>query len=294
MAILTVYTKLLDQTLTGARIIDMGSTRTCQLYAIPREQLSLVSKEKLLHQYCFYVLLGQSLDGTPKAYIGQSNDFLHRVKDHQSKKDFWDTALVFVSKANEVYASEVLFLEYLGIKKALEAGIYSLDENKQIPQKPSIAPDKENDMELFFDEIMFLTKFYGRDVFEPSEVSTQVETNEQPHTFYMDTPKSGVKATLDYYPINNRYVIKAGSRIRGKVAKSIPAAIRKRRNELIAIPSLMHPEGDFYILGHDIELLNASPSAAASFCTGTAMQGTTAWVDVEEKTFASVYKLKNT
>ena len=151
MAILTVYTKLLDQTLTGARIIDMGSTRTCQLYAIPREQLSLV----------------------------------------------------FVSKANEVYASEVLFLEYLGIKKALEAGIYSLDENKQIPQKPSIAPDKENDMELFFDEIMFLTKFYGRDVFEPSEVSTQVETNEQPHTFYMDTPKSGVKAALDYYPINN-------------------------------------------------------------------------------------------
>ena len=173
MAILTVYTKLLDKSLSGARIIDMGSTRTCQLYVIPREQLTLVSKEKLLHQYCFYVLLGQTPDGTPKAYIGQSNDFLHQVKDHQNKKDFWDTALVFVSKANEVYASEVLFLEYLGIKKAMEAGTYSLDENKQIPQKPSIAPDKENDMELFFDEIMFLTKFYGRDIFEPSEDSSQ-------------------------------------------------------------------------------------------------------------------------
>ena len=55
MAILTVYTKLLDKSLSGARIIDMGSTRTCQLYVIPREQLTLVSKEKLLHQYCFYV-----------------------------------------------------------------------------------------------------------------------------------------------------------------------------------------------------------------------------------------------
>lgn len=290
MAILTVYTKLLDKSLSGARIIDMGSTRTCQLYVIPREQLTLVSKEKLLHQYCFYVLLGQTPDGTPKAYIGQSNDFLHRVKDHQSKKDFWDAALVFVSKANEVYASEVLFLEYLGIKKAMEAGIYSLDENKQIPQKPSIAPDKENDMELFFDEIMFLTKFYGRDIFEPSEDSSKAETHEQPHTFYMDAPKSGVKAALDYYPSDNRYVIKAGSRIRAKATKSIPAAIRKRREELFAIPSIMHPEGDFYVLKMDVELLVTSPSAAASFCTGTAMQGTTAWIDAEKKSFANVFK----
>jgi hypothetical protein len=290
MAILTVYTKLLDKSLSGARIIDMGSTRTCRLYVIPREQLTLVSKEKLLHQYCFYVLLGQTLDSTPKAYIGQSNDFLHRVKDHQSKKDFWDTALVFVSKANEVYASEVLFLEYLGIKKAMEAGTYSLDENKQIPQKPSIAPDKENDMELFFDEIMFLTKFYGRDIFEPSEDSSKAETHEQPHTFYMDAPKSGVKAALDYYPSDNRYVIKAGSRIRAKATKSIPAAIRKRREELFAIPSIMHPEGDFYVLKMDVELLVTSPSAAASFCTGTAMQGTTAWIDAEKKSFANVFK----
>jgi hypothetical protein len=268
----------------------MGSTRTCQLYVIPREQLALVSKEKLLHQYCFYVLLGQTPDGTPKAYIGQSNDFLHRIKDHQSKKDFWDTALVFVSKANEVYASEVLFLEYLGIKKAMEVGTYSLDENKQIPQKPSIAPDKENDMELFFDEIMFLTKFYGRDVFELSEDSSQAETYEQPHTFYMDAPKSGVKATLDYYPSDKRYVIKAGSRIRAKATKSIPAAIRRRREELFAIPSIMHSEGDFYVLRMDVELLVTSPSAAASFCTGTAMQGTTAWIDAEKKSFASVFK----
>jgi hypothetical protein len=85
-------------------------------------------------------------------------------------------------------------------------------------------------------------------------------------------------------------VIKAGSRIRAKAAKSIPAAIRKRREELFAIPSIMHLEGDFYVLRMDVELHVTSPSAAASFCTGTAMQGTTAWVDAEEKTFASVFK----
>ena len=98
------------------------------------------------------------------------------------------------------------------------------------------------------------------------------------------------KAALDYYPTDNRYVIKAGSRIRAKAAKSIPVAIRKRRDELFAIPSIMHPEGDFYILQIDVELLVTSPSAAASFCTGTAMQGTTAWIDADKRSFASVIK----
>ena len=32
MAILTVYTKLLDKTLEGARIIDMGSTKSCECF----------------------------------------------------------------------------------------------------------------------------------------------------------------------------------------------------------------------------------------------------------------------
>lgn len=290
MAILTVYTKLLDKTLAGARIIDMGSTRTCQLYVIPREKLQNVSNENLLHQYCFYILLGQAMDGILKAYIGQSNDFLRRVKDHQNKKDFWNTALVFVSKANEVYASEVLFLEYLGIKKALEKGVYSLDENKQIPQKPSIAADKENDMELFFDEIMFLTKFYGCNIFESQEEDMQTKDQELPHTFYMEAPRSGVNASLDYYPRSCRFVIKAGSRIRAKTTKSIPASIRKLRDEFISIPSIMRPDGEFYVLAKDIDIPDASPSAAASFCSGTAMQGTTKWLDEDGKNFARVYK----
>ena len=45
MAILTVYTKLLDKTLEGARIIDMGSTKTCQCYVLPYDKVAKVGKE---------------------------------------------------------------------------------------------------------------------------------------------------------------------------------------------------------------------------------------------------------
>lgn len=289
MAILTVYTKLLNQTLSGVRIIDMGSTRTCQLYVIPREQLGLVSKEKPLHQYCFYLLIGQTPDGKPKAYIGQSNDFLHRVKDHQTKKIFWDTALVFVSKADEIYASEVFFLEYLGITKAMESGRYSLDENKQVPQKPSIAPDKENDMELFFGEIQFLASFYGCPIFERTS-KEKVETIENYHDFKLIMKKKGIDATLRYYPVGKRYVLLSGSHLIATDSKSLPKGVAELRKNLRSSKSKSIRKDDSYILLQDIELPITSPSAAASFCTATAMQGTTAWIDNDNKTFISIFQ----
>ena len=288
MAILTVYTKLLDKTLTGTRIIDMGSTRTCQLYVIPRDQLAQVSKEQALHQYCFYILLGQTAKGEPKAYIGQSNDFLHRVKDHQSKKDFWHTALVFVSKANEIYASEVFFLEYLGITKAMETATYSLDENKQIPQKPSIAPDKENDMELFFDEIEFLTRFYGCTIFEKPQQNEP--SQDASHTFRLVMKKKGIDATMQFFPSSQRYVITTGSIITSSHEKSCPKSVAKLREEVLSSAKTALRKGNTYQLLQDIELPFNSPSAAASFCTATSMQGTTAWVDSEGQTFAAIFK----
>lgn len=285
MAILTVYTKLLDQTLTGPRIVDMGSTRTCQLYVIPRDKVQLLNKEKPLHQHCFYILVGSGNDGKKKAYIGQSNDFLQRVKDHQIKKTFWDTALVFVSKANEIFASEVLFLEYLGITQGLKSGTYALDENKQIPQKPSIALDKENDMELFFEEIRFLTQFFGCNIFEPHAAPDNAPEKFSDFTF--SQPSKGIQATLRYFPESQRYVILAGSTVTSQAGKSIPEAIKQLRNKVFSSKDKAICHGNTYELLQDIETPH-SPSAAASFCTGTSMQGPKVWIDQEGKSFAEV------
>ena len=91
MAILTVYTKLLNKTLDGARIIDMGSTKTCQCFVLPYDDVTKVGKDYIQGKYAFYILLGKSAL-QPIAYIGQTNDFVNRVGDHKQKKDWWDTA----------------------------------------------------------------------------------------------------------------------------------------------------------------------------------------------------------
>ena len=293
MAILTIRTKLLDKTLSGARIIDMGSTFSCQLYVIPRDKMSQIAKEDLLHQYCFYILLGITDDGHPKAYIGQSNDFHRRIRDHQSRKEFWNTALVFISKSNEIYASEVLYLEYLGIKKAIEKNNYSLEENKQVPQKPSISPDKEDEMESFFEHIEFLTEFYGCNIFRETEESTKSSVTRDGHIFMLSVPKRGIDAKMCYHPENGQFVILKGSTISAEEKYSCPKNVSDFRKTIITQKNILTKNGNVYELLQDIVLPEdkrmQSPSAAASFCTATSMQGTTMWKDLDRATFISVY-----
>lgn len=168
MAIQTVYSKLLDKTLEGVRIIDMGSTKPCECFVLPRDREAEVGKSyPRLQQYGFYILLGKE-GNKPKAYIGQTYDFTHRAIDHKQKKEFWDKALVFVSKMNDIYASEAKYLEYLGLKAAKEADRYIID-NTQAIKEPPLSIDKKNDMELFFEDIVFLARFYGCNVFDKQE-----------------------------------------------------------------------------------------------------------------------------
>ena len=201
MAGLTVYTKLLDKSLEGARIIDMGSTKSCECFVLPRDMVAEVGKKHpVLHQHSFYILLGKDKVGRDMAYIGETQDFTDRVIDHKQKKDFWNIALVFVSKSNEIFASEVLYLEYLGYQAAVDAGNYII-ENPNKVNKQKLSPDKEDEMELFFEDIQFLTRFYGCRVFDKPEPKIEIE---KAKVFVMTMPKSGLKATLKFYRESRR------------------------------------------------------------------------------------------
>ena len=134
------------------------------------------------------------------AYIGETQDFTDRVIDHKQKKDFWNIALVFVSKSNEIFASEVLYLEYLGYQAAVDAGNYII-ENPNKVNKQKLSPDKEDEMELFFEDIQFLTRFYGCRVFDKPEPKIEIE---KAKVFVMTMPKSGLKATLKFYRESRR------------------------------------------------------------------------------------------
>lgn len=286
MAILTVYTKLLDKTLEGARIIDMGSTKSCECFVLPRDKVAEVAKKQPhLTQYGFYILLGRDKNMKPMAYIGQTNDFTNRVNDHKQKKDFWDTALVFVSKSDEIFPSEALYLEYLGWKAAKEAGNYIIENSKDI-NEPHLSADKQNEMELFFEDIQFLTRFYGCRVFDEPEKPMVAE---QGMEFRMKMSTSGLNATMLFYRESKRYVIKAGSTINKATFNSCSKGIAAFRKEVIENKKLCQIGDPLCTLLQDIEIpeTSCSPSGAASFCAGTSFQGTVAWEDKDGKKYPS-------
>lgn len=286
MAILTVYTKLLEKTLEGARIIDMGSTKSCECFVLPRDKVAEVAKKQShLQQYGFYILLGHDKNMRQMAYVGQTNDFTNRVNDHKQKKLFWDTALVFVSKSNEIYPSEALYLEYLGWKTATKAGNYIIDNTKDI-NEPPLSEDKQNEMELFFEDIMFLTRFYGCKVFDKPEKAVVPDNYIE---FTMEMAKSGLKAKLRFYKENQRYVIAAGSTIMSQTWNSCSKGMQVFRQQVIDNKKLVQKNGDLFILLQNVEIPEtfSSPSGAASFCAGTSYQGTEAWKDNDGKKYPS-------
>lgn len=48
------------------------------------------------------------------AYIGQTEDFTERVRQHDNKKKFWNKAIVFISIGDAMTKADVEYLEYKG------------------------------------------------------------------------------------------------------------------------------------------------------------------------------------
>ena len=288
---ININTILLKGSLDGPRKVDMGVSRNCIMFVIPRGSVSDINDEALLHQHCFYVLLGNDEDGRPKAYIGQSYDFTSRVKDHLVKKDFWDTALVFVSKTDEIFQSEVAYLEYCGITAALNVGNYNLDENKQVPKKPKISAVQEGSMDQFFADIRILTRFYNDCyLFEEYAPQTKSSHKKDPgHIFNMSLSSKGVSARFRYIESEGKFILLKGSIINGESGPSLRSSLAKLREDVFKM-SICSRKGTLYEFQDDFELPVTSPSSAAVFCAGTSRNGATDLVDDSGKSFKELYQ----
>jgi predicted GIY-YIG superfamily endonuclease len=98
---------------------------------IPRSNLTILNVRDELQTPAFYILLGEDESMQPKAYIGETENFRERVKDHDSKKAFWQKALIFISKDAAMTKADVQYLEHRAIAVAKESNNFVLNENKQ-------------------------------------------------------------------------------------------------------------------------------------------------------------------
>ena len=268
----TITTYLIESDPKGPQYVDISNS-LCKMYIVPRSNLTILNERDELHKPAFYILLGEDEDTKPKAYIGETENFKERVKDHDNKKKFWQKALVFVSKDENITKADVQYLEYKAIALAKNTNTYVLNENKQIPKAPNMSEPQQDAMDIFFEDVKFLASFVGCNLFDTIEAKEQ-------HLFFISGRKCDAKG---FYNSTGFTVLKGSV-----VAKDTVASLiwKDKRNRLVN--EYCSIQDDKLVMNSDKTF--SSPSSAADFCMGSSVNGWNVWKDSEGKTLANIYR----
>lgn len=116
-----------------------------------------------------YILIGyQEGDDLPTVYIGQGDGVKYRIDAHRKNKDFWDRALVFVSRNNGLNRAHITWLEWALIDRARKMARCKLD-NAANPSEPGLTESDRADIVEFFHEILSILPLVEMRVFEATK-----------------------------------------------------------------------------------------------------------------------------
>lgn len=277
----------------GLRIAEI-TTRIVQVIEVPRSLLLDFLKMDESDQVALYFLFGDAEDGSePRVYIGQSGDLRTRLYSHNQKKDFWQRALVLISRTNSLTQTHALYLEWLSLQVARQAGRYA-DENGNNGSKPHTPAPMKADCDEIFETGRTLLATLGYPVFEPVAGSVAVTsagpavgftaaTKEGEEVFFLKT--SGADARGLYTP--EGFVVLKGSIGRRANVPSIAEAGEARFRKRLVETGVMTEQGEQVVFPKD-HLFN-SPSMAAIALTGRTANG---WVEWKNAAGVTLDKLK--
>lgn len=270
----TITTHFLEGTPKGIQSVQI-SNKTIMGFVIPRADIKQAQAlDELVASPCVYFLFGDNAMAEPQAYIGQTDDFLIRVNDHNQKKDFWQTALVFISQAGTLNKADVLYLEYLALHSAKANGTYTFNENKQTPKEPKLQRHSKDTLNDFFVDVQFITEFLNYPLFELPESESNIEY------FYTTGRKCQAKG---YYDKKGFTVLK-GSIIAQTETPSFGWV--DKRHQLLK--KLVNTDDEQWSLNKNFTF--NSPSTAAGFCVGRSCNGWLMWKNAEGKTLDEVHR----
>ena len=266
----------------GLRTAEL-TTSIVRVIEVPRKLLDEFLQMPEASQVGLYFLIGNDEDqDLPAVYIGQTGGTGQRLVDHHKQKEFWNRALVVVSLTNSLTQTHTLYLEWLGIKTANEAGRFNV-ENGNSGSKPHTPAPLEADCRELFETLRTLVATLGQPVFEPlAKAKDQVPRDE------LYFCKTGNYDATAQYTAEGMVVLK-GSRARREVVPSFGASAMARRKSLIADGQLAL-EGEYYVFQHDV--LFKSPSGAGDMVCGASANGWTLWKTKDGKTLDELKRQK--
>lgn len=263
----------------GIRIAEI-TTRIVQVIEVPRKLLSNFLKMPESDQVALYFLFSEEEDGSSRrVYVGQTGDLRARLAKHDKEKEFWERALVLISRTNSLTQTHALYLEWMCIQEARKAARYE-DENGNGGSKPHTPPPLEADCHEIFETGHTLIATLGYPVFD--SITKKATETKQDEVFYC---KSSEADGRGIYTEEGFVVLQGSIGRKENVPSIIGTSSEKFRDNLISM-AVMKVDGDkvVFVKNH----LFRSPSMAAIALMGRSSNGWLDWKDKNGKTLDAV------
>lgn len=248
--------------------------------AAPRLDLEhFIAREELGSPGIYFLLGADPASGDAMAYIGEAESVADRIKQHKSK-DFWNTAIAFVSKDENLTKAHIRYLEGRLIQTASAVGRYKLFNSQASGAK---LPESDlNDMEVFLERVAQLLPVLGTELLTPVVAANQPESAQPTLTCRMKGAIATGKRTA-----NGFVVFKGSTAVKAirESARSNGPWVIALRERLLDSGSLVD-QGEFLIFTKNEEF--ASPSAAAAVVHGGNAAGPIAWKDGSGRTLKEI------
>lgn len=257
---------------TGIRVAEI-TTRIVQVIDVPRKRLPEFFAMPESTQVAVYYLVAVPEDGgTPQVYIGQTGDLRARLAEHDKKKDFWERALVLVSRTHSLTQTHALFLEWLSIETARRVGRYA-DANGNAGSRPHTPAPLEADCREVFETGQILLATLGHPLFAALS-QADLPAGTQARTAELFFCRSGGVAGQGLYT-SEGFVVLAGSVGRLAHVPSIQGTSDANFRDKLLRDGVMVAEGDTVKFTRDH--LFRSPSMAAVALLGRTANGWLEW-----------------
>ncbi len=268
----TIQIFLPDGSPRSVKIAEI-TNRVVKAVLVPRNKLEYIATRNELNNVGIYFLFGESDEkAKPIVYIGEAEDCLDRLRQHNRTKEFWNYAVVMVSKINAFTKSHAKYLEHIAIEKAKETNRYETD-NLTVPSKPFVTESMEADLLDSFDTIKILLSTLGFPVYD--KIGKEQATSKG----LLFLNGRNVKAEGDL--IDDGFVVFKGSQVKKDVVPSCHEYLINLRHKLVQNEILIEKNGNYEFVQ---DYVFNSPSTAGGVILGRSTNGWTKWKNKEGKT----------
>ena len=248
----------------------------------PRSDLADVLRRSEAKRNGAYLLLGDDDDaiGGVRCYIGRTENFTNRFRDHQAKKEFWDRVVLITAKDDGFNEGHWGYLEARLVDLARQAARVTLT-NDQTPQGRKLSEAQASDMESFLGQLQIILPVLGVNAIRTRPAPTIAAPGvEASPIFTLSNRKVGVEARAQVS--GDEFTVLAGSLVvaawtgtgKAESTRRAYASYRAQHARLIADGSILVESG-VGRLTRDVPF--TSPSTAGAVILGRSCNGRIEW-----------------